>query len=117
MGSAEGARASLLALESPLALALMGLASAMVWLLLWRRSGMSYMLPLAAGWFGLCLYWSLLAVSAGPLPVVARAELAFWVRLLGLGAAGVMSAGKLLLLLHMWRNGKHPSITKDNKAI
>jgi hypothetical protein len=50
----------------------MALSSAAVWLLLWRRARAPYMLLLLAGWLGLCLYWSMLAISSGPAPVVDR---------------------------------------------
>ena len=98
---------SMLAFESALVLALMALSSAAVWLLLWRRSRAPYMLLLLAGWLGLCLYWSLLAISAGPAPVVDRTIVAVAVRVLGIVVALVIAAGKLCMLARMFRNGKN----------
>ena len=103
---AEGVHTSMLAFESPLLLAVMALASAAVWLLFWQRSRTPYMLLLALGWAWLCLYWSLLAVSAGPAPLLSRADLAMPVCALGIAAAVALLAGKALLLRRMWRNGK-----------
>jgi hypothetical protein len=34
----------------------------------------------AAGWLGLSLYFGLLAISAGPAPVISRGDIADWVR-------------------------------------
>ena len=101
------AHTSMLAFESPLMLALMALSSSAVWLLLWRRSRAPYMLLLLAGWLGLCLYWSLLAISAGPAPVLPRADIAVAVRALGVLVALVIAAGKLCMLARMFRNGKN----------
>ena len=96
----------MLAFESPLLLALMALSSTAVWLLLWRRARAPYMLLLLGGWLGLCMYWAMLAISAGPAPMVARGDIAVAVRVLGIVVAAVIEAGKLLLLLRMWRNGR-----------
>ena len=104
-----GAHTSMLAFESPLMLALMALSSSAVWLLLWRRSRAPYMLLLLAGWLGLCLYWSMLAISAGPAPVLPRGDIAVAVRVLGVVVALVIVAGKILLLRQMWRNGRRDS--------
>ena len=58
--------------ESALVLALMALSSAAVWLLLWAALARP-MLLLLAGWLGLCLFTGrMLAISAGPAPVVDR---------------------------------------------
>ena len=97
----------MLAFESTLVLALMALSSAAVWLLLWRRARAPYMLLLLAGWLGLCLYWSLLAISAGPAPVLPRADIAVVVRALGILVALVIAAGKVCMLARMFRNGKN----------
>lgn len=98
--------ASDLTFESALLLALSALFSAGVWLLLWRRTRSGYMLPLLAGWLLLCIYWSLLAVSSGPAPVLPRGDIAVAIRLIGIGAAGLLAAGKLALLRRMLRNGR-----------
>ena len=103
------AHTSMLAFESPLVLALMALSSAAVWLLLWRRARAPYMLLLLAGWLGLCLYWSLLAISAGPAPVLPRADIAVAVRALGVLVALVIAAGKVCMLARMLRNGRGDS--------
>ena len=100
------AHTSMLAFESPLLLALMALSSSAVWLLLWKRTRARYMLLLLPGWLGLCVYWSLLAVSAGPAPVIARGDIAVAVRVLGVVVAVIMETGKVLMLLRMWRNGR-----------
>lgn len=99
------AHTSMLAFLSSFALALMALSSTAIWLMLWSRTRTGYMLPLAFGWGLLCAYWSLLAISAGPAPVLARVEIASIVREWGLVAAVVMEAGKIAMLWRLWRNG------------
>jgi len=103
----------MLAFESSLALAIMALAFAATQLLFWRQTRARYLLFWLAGWLVLCIYWSLLAVSAGPAPVIARGDIALIVRLLGLAAVFVMLSGLLLLLLCLRRNGKQPD-TEDS---
>ena len=100
------AHTSMLAFESPLLLALMALSSVCVWLLLWLRTRAGYMLLMLPGWLLLCVYWSLLAVSAGPAPALDRGGIAVTVRVLGIAAAVLLAAGKLLLFWRMARNGK-----------
>ena len=93
-----------LAFESPFLLAIMALSSSIVWLMLCRRTHARYMLLLAAGWAALCAYWSLLAISAGPSPVMGRGEIAVLARGLGIAAAAMLSGGKLLMLRRLWLN-------------
>ena len=71
-----GAHTGMLAFESPLLLSIVALLSGGIWLLLWTRTHIRYMLLLMAGWWLLCCYWGLLAVSAGPAPVLARGDIA-----------------------------------------
>lgn len=78
------------------------LAFATLWLIAWRRARAGYMLLLAVGWFGLCVYWGLLAVSAGPDPVLSRANIATMVRYLLLVSMAAMAAGKVALLRLAW---------------
>lgn len=47
---------------------------------LWRRLRCRYMLPFALGWFGMMTYWSLLAITAGPAPAIARGDIAAPIR-------------------------------------
>ena len=47
---------------------------------LWRRLRCRYMLPFALGWFGMMMYWSLLAITAGPAPSIARGVIAAPIR-------------------------------------
>jgi hypothetical protein len=98
---------SMLAFESALVLALMALSSAAVWLLLWWRSRVFYMLLLLVGWLGLCFYWLLLAILVGFASVVDRTDVMVAVRVLGIVVALVIAAGKLCMLARMFRNGKN----------
>ena len=65
----------------------------------------------AAGWLGMSLYFGLLAVSAGPAPVISRGELADWVRvvlILAYGLFAVYFAALARLLLRygaLWFGG------------
>lgn len=98
-----GAHTGMLAFESPLLLSIVALLSGGIWLLLWTRTHIRYMLLLMAGWWLLCCYWGLLAVSAGPAPVLARGDIALSVRLTGIGAAVALAGGKAVMLWRWWR--------------
>jgi len=98
--------ASDLAFETALALALTALFSSGVCLLAWRRMRTGCMLLLGVGWGLLCLHWSLLAVSAGPSPVVPRDDIVLFVRIAGLSAVGPTMAGGIAFLRRMLRNGR-----------
>ena len=92
---------------SPLALSVVSLWSAGVWLMLWRQQCQRYMLISALFWLAFCVYFAAGAVSAGSHPAVTRSEIAEPLRAWGLGVAGLIVTGKLLLLRALWRNG-HP---------
>lgn len=47
---------------------------------LWRKTRYRYMLPFAVGWWGMVAYWSLLAITAGPAPAIARGDIAAPIR-------------------------------------
>lgn len=47
---------------------------------LWRKMRYRYMLPFILGWWGMVAYWSLLAITAGPAPVIARGDIAAPIR-------------------------------------
>lgn len=97
----------MLALVASLFMTIMSLSSTVVWLLLWKRNGTSYMLLLLGGWLLLCLHSALLAVSAGPNPAFSRGDIEVWVYALEIVLSVIMEAGKLLLLRGLMRNGKH----------
>lgn len=71
----------------------------LIWLFAWRRMRYAYALLLAGGWLGLCVYWGLLAVSAGPAPVMERGAIVVPVRATLLVSMGLLLAGKLALLV------------------
>jgi hypothetical protein len=98
-----GVHTGMLAFESPLLLSVTALVSGGIWLLLWTRTRIGYMLLLAAGWWLLCCYWGLLAISAGPAPALSRGEIASIVRITGMGAAAVLAGGKGVMLWRWWR--------------
>ena len=70
----------------------------LIWLFAWRRMRYVYALLLAGGWLGLCAYWGMLAISAGPAPVIDRAVIVVPVRATLLASMGLLLAGKLALL-------------------
>ena len=76
---------------------------ALLWLAAWLRTRHAYMLLLAAGWAGLCVYWGMIAVSAGSAPVVSRAAIAGMIREWLLLSIALMAAGKGLWLRAAWR--------------
>ena len=94
---------SMLALEANWFGAMVALLSAALWIVIWRRVRHPYALLCAWGWAGLCVYWSLLAVSAGPAPMVARAHIALIVRVLLVGSMAALGGGKLWLTWHAWQ--------------
>lgn len=71
---------------------------ALIWLYAWRRMRYAYALLLAGGWLGLCAYWGLLAISAGPAPVIERGSIVVPVRATLLVSMALLLAGKLALL-------------------
>lgn len=84
-------------------MSIVSLAATVIWLLMWRHARCGYMLLLCAGWAGLCLYWSLIAVSAGSNPVWSRADLALAIRAVLLVSGAVLVWGKIALLRTAWR--------------
>ena len=100
---AEGVHTSMLAFESPLLLSVMALSSALGCLLLWQRLRAAYLLCFFTGWLLLCVYWALLAISAGPTPLLSRADLVLPVRVLGLFVFGVMIMGNALMAVRLLR--------------
>ena len=93
----------MLALEANWFAALVAVLSAAIWLVIWARSRQGYALLCAGGWLGLCIYWSLLAISAGPQPVLVRGSIALVVRVLLVLAAAALGGGKLWLAWLAWR--------------
>ena len=91
------------AFEVNAAAALVALLAAVVRLASWRKTGHGYMLCLCAGWLGLCVYFSLLAISAGYSPVWNRDELAPTIRLTLAVAVTLIAGGKLLMLRVVWK--------------
>lgn len=92
------------AYEVNLIASIAALAFALLWLIAWIRTRCAYMLPLAAGWLGLCVYWGLIAVSAGVEPMLSRAAIATAVRELLLVSVGLLALGKGALLRLAWRH-------------
>lgn len=95
-----------LAFYSALYMALCTFFAFGVWLMIWARCRRAYMLPTALCWLALCIYFGALAVSAGPAPVVARTDIAIWLRYALFIVGGLVVFSKALLLLAQWRNGK-----------
>jgi hypothetical protein len=76
---------------------------ALIWLAGWRRTRHGYMLTLAAGWVGLCAYWGMIAISAGPAPEISRAAIASVIREELLVSIALLAAGKLAMLRLAYR--------------
>jgi len=100
------AHTSALAFYSPLALSIACLLAGGVWLMLWSRARVAYMLLAALPWWAFCAYFALLAISAGSAPVLTRGDIAETLRDWGLVVALLIVAGKFVLLRAWWRNGK-----------
>lgn len=96
----------MLAFESPLLLSIIALVSGSVWLMLWTRTRIWYMLLSVIGWWLLCVYWGMLAISAGPSPILDRGDVALAVRLIGIVAGIVLLVGKSAILWFWWRADK-----------
>ena len=85
---------SMLAYEAPLVCALTSFAAALLFAYSWAiRARPPYVLVGAAGWLSWTIYFSLLAISAGPAPMLARGDMVAMVR------ASEMLGG---LLLAVW---------------
>ncbi len=80
---------------------------ALIWLATYRRGRRGYMLLMAAGWAGLCVYWGMIAVSAGDAPVVSRAVIASVLRETLLVSIALLAAGKAAMLRLAWRLQGH----------
>ena len=89
------------------AASIVALLFALIWLFAWRRLRYAYILLLACGWLGLCVYWGLLAISAGPAPVIDRAAIVVPVRATLLVSMGLLLAGKLAMLRLAWKLQGH----------
>lgn len=59
----------------------------------------------AAGWLGLSIYFGLLAVSAGPAPVISRGDLAAYVRVVLIVAYGLFAVHFAVLANLLLRYG------------
>lgn len=62
----------------------------------WRHVRQGYYIPLSLGWLGLCAYWSLIAVSAGPDPMWGRAALAVHLRLILAASMTALALGNAM---------------------
>ena len=78
---------------------------ALLWLAGWRRTRHGYLLLLAAGWAGLCMYWGMIAISAGSAPLLSRAAIASVLREQLLVSIAFLVAGKLAMLRLAYRGG------------
>ena len=84
----------MLAYEAPLVCALTSFAAALLFVYSWAiKARPAYVLVGAAGWLSWTIYFSLLAISAGPAPMIARGDMVGMVR------ASEMLGG---LLLAVW---------------
>lgn len=81
------------------AASIVALLFSLIWLSAWRRMRYAYALFLAAGWLGLCVYWGLLAISAGPAPVMERGAIVVPVRATLLVSMGLLLTGKVAWLV------------------
>ena len=96
----------ILAIASPLVMAIVCLWSGGVWLMLWRRNHAPYMLLTAISWLALCSYFSLLAISAGHAPIIERGDLAPFLREWLLVVALIFAGSKSLMLVMVRRSGQ-----------
>ena len=95
-----------LAFWSSLALSVACFVAGGIWLMLWTRSRAAYMLLSVLTWWGLCVYFALLTVSAGAVPVVTRGDIAGVVRQWGFVVAALIMLAKGALLLVWRRSGR-----------
>jgi hypothetical protein len=76
---------------------------ALIWTVAWYRVRYSYMLILAAGWLGLCAYWGLVAVVAGPEPPIDFMVAVPYIRAALFGGIALLVVGKMALLRLVWK--------------
>jgi hypothetical protein len=76
---------------------------AVIWTIAWYRVRYAYMLILAFGWLGLCAYWGLVAVVAGPEPPADFMVVVPFIRGALFGGIALLVVGKLALLRLVWK--------------
>ena len=94
------------AYEANLWAAVCSLVFALIWLYSWWRARAAYLLLLCVGWLGLCLYFSLLAISAGTAPVIRRDEITTALRMILAASFAWLAAGKVALVWLGFRAGR-----------
>ena len=67
-------------------------------------------LLLAGGFVGLCIYFGMLAASAGPAPIISRADMAFWIRYALLVTYTLFVTWAILFVGEMVRYGRRTVI-------
>ena len=67
-------------------------------------------LLLAGGFVGLCVYFGMLAASAGPAPMISRLDMAFWIRHMLLVAYALFVTWAILFVGEMIRYGRRTVI-------
>lgn len=104
----------MLAHEAPLICSLVTFAAAWLFFMSWRiRLRPWWVLVAMFGWLSWTIYFALLAISAGPAPMLKRADIASmvrWAELIG----GVLIA--VWLVFWIRRGLQHPLYTPDDKA-
>ena len=91
------------AIEVNAAAAVVALLAAIIHLMLWRKQRHAYPALISCGWMGLCIYWALLAISAGQSPIWNRGELAPVIRGVLAVSVVLLLAGKAAMFRAMWR--------------
>lgn len=73
-----------------------------LWIMGWSKTRISYMMILSVGWFGLCMYWSMLAITAGSNPVWDRVQLAPYIRFALAVSVSIQLVGKMAMMRTAW---------------
>ncbi len=104
-----------LAFLSSLFLSIVCFLTGGIWLMIWTRSRSGYMLPSALSWWALCIYFGMLAVSAGSAPAVTRGDIALMIRLWGFAVGALVLGAKITLLCVWWRAGRRTAAPPEIK--
>ena len=96
-------RSSSLAFEAPFVCSLVCFAAAILFVHAWRVQVHAWRIVLAAlGWLCWTLYFALLAITAGPAPMLERGEVALAARWAELGGGLLLGGWLLLWMRRMW---------------
>ena len=102
---------------APLAMSVLSLLRGGLKMVLWRRAREVHLLMSAFSWWGLCVYFALLAISAGGSPIFTRGSIAVNIRLWLAATALMIAASTILLVCKLLSNGREQEKESSEKLM